>query len=219
VVARIVHAVVFSAAAPPCIPSDLPPVDLVVAADAGLHAAMRLGWTVDVVVGDLDSVDADALAAARAAGAHVEEHPRDKDATDLELAIDAACARGATRVTVLDGRAGRLDHLLASMLLLAHPRYAAVEMHAVVDGARITAIPSGAKRELVGTLGEYVTLLPIGGPAVGVRTSGLRFALHGETLEVGSTRGVSNEMIAARACAAIESGALLVVQPGPEVAR
>ena len=60
----------------------------VVAADGGLHRARALGLDVEVVVGDLDSVTPEALAAAEAAGARVVRYPRAKDATDLELALD-----------------------------------------------------------------------------------------------------------------------------------
>ena len=66
----------------------LPDAKSVVAADGGLLRARGLGLTVDVVVGDLDSVTPEALAAAEAAGARVVRHPQAKDATDLELALD-----------------------------------------------------------------------------------------------------------------------------------
>jgi thiamine pyrophosphokinase len=63
-------------------------VGLVIAADGGLRHAARLGLAPDLLVGDLDSVaptDLDAYP-----GLPVERHPTDKDALDLELALDAA---------------------------------------------------------------------------------------------------------------------------------
>ena len=91
----------------------------VVAADGGLLRARALGLDVDVVVGDLDSVTPEALAAAEAAGARVVRHPPAKDATDLELALDEAAALGASRVLVVASAEGRLDHLLGLLLLLS----------------------------------------------------------------------------------------------------
>src|SRR5262245_26352321 len=82
----------------------------VIAADSGLDHAAALGFTADVVVGDLDSVTPDALAEARARGADVEPHPAEKDETDLELALRKAVALGARRVTVIGGGGGRHDH-------------------------------------------------------------------------------------------------------------
>ena len=55
---------------PPNAVGNLPTADLVIAADSGLEHAVALGFTVDLVVGDLDSVDPTALDTAVAARAH-----------------------------------------------------------------------------------------------------------------------------------------------------
>jgi thiamine pyrophosphokinase len=87
----------------------------VIAADSGLHAALALGVDVDLLIGDLDSADPTAVAEARRAGAAVDVHPADKDATDLELALEAAADRGSTRVRVIGGSSlDRIDHFIAN---------------------------------------------------------------------------------------------------------
>src|SRR5438093_11623178 len=100
---------------------DLPPPDLVVAADSGIEHAVAAGYHVDLVVGDLDSADPRTVSAARAAGAVVEHHPEAKDATDLELALAAVRDRDCTRAIVVGGHGGRGDHLLANALHLTSP--------------------------------------------------------------------------------------------------
>lgn len=210
-------AVVFAGGEPP---SDallaaqgrtVPPGALVVAADSGLHTALRLDLRVDVVVGDLDSVEPAALDAARSAGARVDVHPVDKDATDLELALAAARGLGAHRVTVVSGDGGRHDHLLANALVLASDDWADLVVDAVVGTARCTVVRD--RRTLHGSPGSLCTLLPVGGTAHGVTTTGLRFPLHAEDLHPGSTRGVSNELTEMRAEITLRSGVLLAVQP------
>lgn len=186
---------------------------LVVAADSGVEQAVRLGLRVDVAVGDFDSVDPAALAAAEADGAEVERHPTAKDLTDAALALDAAVARGARRLLVVGGEGGRLDHLLANVSLLASDTYADVEITALgARGARLHVVRS--RRRIEGEAGELVSLLPVHGPAHGVRTSGLRYPLHGETLAAGSSRGVSNELLGEAGEVALDDGVLLVVLPG-----
>jgi thiamine pyrophosphokinase len=185
--------------------------DFVIAADSGLHHARALGLHVDLVVGDLDSVDAHELETAVAAGAAVERHPADKDATDLELALHAAIERGAERIAVAGVGGGRVDHFLANILVLASPAFARAHVEAVVGTARVVVIHD--KAMLDAAPGDLVTLLPVGGPADGVRTTGLRFPLDGERLDAGTTRGVSNEVTADRATVTIDGGVLLVVQP------
>jgi thiamine pyrophosphokinase len=185
--------------------------DLVIAADSGVHHARALGLHVDLVVGDLDSVDARELDAVVEAGATVERHPVDKDATDLELALHAAVDRGAERIVVLGAGGGRFDHFLANVLVLASPAFAGARVEALVGAARVVVVHDNAVVD--GEPGDLLTLLPVGGPAEGVRTTGLRFALDGERLDAGTTRGVSNELTGNQATITVDGGVLLVVQP------
>jgi thiamine pyrophosphokinase len=183
----------------------------VVAADGGLERAAALGLEVDVVVGDLDSVSSAALARAEAAGTRIVRHPVTKDATDLELALDEALALGARRVLVIASAGGRLDHLAGSLLLLGSERFAGLELDALVGDALVHVVRSA--RTLHGTPGELLTLLPLGGAAEGVTTSGLEYPLDGETLGSGSTRGVSNVFTSAEAGVTVAEGILLAIRP------
>ena len=62
----------------------------VVAADGGAATALAFGFQPDVVVGDLDSIAAPVLADLQRRGVPIETYPRDKDATDGQLAIERA---------------------------------------------------------------------------------------------------------------------------------
>jgi thiamine pyrophosphokinase len=210
--ARAASALVFAGGDPPSpgTTSNLE-ADLVIAADSGLEHAQALGVHVDLVIGDLDSVDPDALDAALAAGATVERHPAAKDATDLELALDATVERGVTAMHVIGVDGGRFDHALANVLLLASRRYRSVRIDAHVGNSWITVVHDHV--ELHGSPGTLCSLLPLGGPAVGVLTDGLRFPLRRETLPPGTTRGVSNEFVATTARVSLDSGVLLAVLP------
>lgn len=184
----------------------------VIAADGGVDRALALGLHVALAVGDFDSVSAEGLSAVEAVGARLERHPAAKDATDLELALDAALGLSPARVLVVGAADGRLDHLLASLLLIGADRYAGVEVDAVLGGARAHVIRGS--RTLAGTVGELVSLLPLHGPAERVTTTGLAYPLAGETLEAGTSRGVSNLFAAETAQVEVERGVLLAVRPG-----
>jgi thiamine pyrophosphokinase len=186
----------------------------VIAADGGLQLAAPLGLHVDVVVGDLDSVAPGALAEAERAGARIDRHPVDKDATDLALALDLAIAAEPDRITVLGGGGGRADHELALWLLLAADAYATAEIRAWSGRARTDVVRAGRPSTIVGRAGELVSLLPVHGPACGVRTDGLRFPLRGEDLTAGSSRGVSNQFLGPSARIAVTDGVVLVIRPG-----
>ena len=186
---------------------------VVIAADSGLHHAHALDLTATRLVGDLDSASEAAVARARSEGTQVEEHPTDKDATDLHLALDAARLAGATRVTVLGAGGGRHDHLIANALLLAADEFADLDLDACFGSDRITVVRRHAR--LAGAPGERLTLLAVGGPATGITTTGLRWALTDGTLAPGSSRGVSNEFTGDAAEITLTAGVLLAIAPDP----
>ena len=189
---------------------------MTVAADGGLHHADRAGRDVYVLVGDLDSVDPGALARARRSGTEVIEHPADKDATDLELALSLVLERWdrdtSAEVLVVGGHGGRTDHLLANLLLLAAERYAGLRIRAWLGTDVVHVVRDTVT--VAGTVGATVSLLAVHGPATGVTTTGLRFPLEHARLEPGSSRGVSNELSAPRATVAVGDGVVIVVLPG-----
>jgi thiamine pyrophosphokinase len=207
------HALVFAGGDPPpaAVADRLPHDALVIGADSGVEHALALGRSVDLVVGDFDSVKPDVLAQLEEAGARVERHPTDKDATDLELALRAALGLGVARVTMVGGHGGRIDHFAANLLLLAAPELANVDVDAWVGRAHVTVVRRNARLE--GRAGALVTLLAVGGPAYGVTTIGLHFPLHDAPLLPGSTLGVSNELDGTTASVSIRAGVVLAIQP------
>jgi len=184
----------------------------VIAADRGLDHARALGLDVELAVGDFDSASPEAVNAAEEAGTRIERHPAEKDATDLELALDAAVELRPRRVVLLAGVGDRLDHLLAAFLLLGAPRYSGIELDAHIGLARVHVVRG--ERTLSGAPGELLSLLALHGPAAGIRTQGLTYPLDGETLGPGSSRGVSNVFAGETATIRVEQGVLLAVRPG-----
>ncbi len=196
---------------------------ITVAADSGVSHARELGLPVDVLVGDFDSADRASVRWAEGQGAEIAVHPSSKDETDLELALERAVQLMADRslreLVVVGLGGGRLDHWLANLLALGGSRTQGVDVTAYVDSGRISVVRRW--RRLAGRAGELVSLIPIGGPARAVTTTGLAYPLTAEDLEAGRSRGVSNifapehadsnGMVAAEVT--IESGTLLAVQP------
>jgi thiamine pyrophosphokinase len=199
--------VVLSGGPGPLHVADLPVGAPVIAADGGAEVARMLGLRVDLVVGDMDSVSVETLAGIE----RVERHAVMKDATDLELALGAALRFEPERILVLGSGGGRLDHLFGGLLLLAADAYAAVRIDAQFGVAAVHVVRD--ERILHGQPGELISLLAVHGPASAVVTEGLVYPLRSETLEPGSSRGVSNVFSAPQARIALEAGVLLAVRP------
>jgi thiamine pyrophosphokinase len=201
-------------------------VDLVIAADGGYRSVARLGFRPDLLIGDLDSLDAATQAHAAEHGVTVQQARPDKDASDTELAVLEARRRGADRITVLGGLGGpRLDHALANIWLLGHPELAGARTVLVSADARVSVVsaPDDAglpvTRRLDGRPRAMITLLPLGGDVTGITTQGLRYPLRDEPLRVGPARGLSNVRTSATASVTVRAGRLLVVEGVSDDAR
>jgi len=186
---------------------------IVIAADSGYDHAVAAGLQVHIVVGDLDSISPDGRARLHADTIEVETHPTDKDFTDAELALRAAASRGVERITVLGGGGDRLDHSLGALFALADPSLAHIAVEAWWGEAHIVVLQGPATRTVAGRAGEVISLLPVGGPAHGLTTRGVQYALDDDTLHPTASRGVSNVLTDDRAHITVRSGALLVVRP------
>ncbi len=191
--------------------------DVVIAADGGATSLDAWSRRPDRLIGDLDSVDAALVERLARDGTTVERHPVDKEASDTELAIDAAFDAGATSVTLIGAVGGdRLDHELANMLLLADPRFTSRDLCAVQGSTVVRALHGPASAGVDGRPGDLVTLLPVGGDAGGVTTDGLRWPLDGATLRMGRSRGLSNEVVRGGGSVRIEHGTLLIIETSKE---
>lgn len=190
--------------------SRLLPDDVIISADGGTRQALALGLRPDLVVGDLDSLDPVDRVRIEGLGCTIEQHPVDKDATDLELALQAAQRLGADEVLLLGALGGRLDQELANLLLLASPQFAGLVL-SLVEG-RTTAWIVRKDLSVVGQPGDIVSALALSPQVEGLTYhSGLRWPLHDFTLPFGSSRGVSNEMVADRAVLSLRAGVLLIL--------
>ncbi len=195
----------------PLVVAALPEIDRCVAADSGADLALAMGQRVDLLVGDLDSISPAGLEEVRSAGGDLREHPREKDKTDLELAIDAALEGDPDRLVVVGLAGGRLDHALANIGVVAAAARDGVEVDALIGSARLAVVKG--RRTLTGALGETLSLLALLGTAAGVTTTGLEFPLDDEPLRAGSARGMSNRFVAPEAVVVVRSGTLVAVQP------
>lgn len=182
---------------------------MLICADGGAHHVLRWGLRPHAVIGDMDSLDEEALHRLEAAGAVLLRYPSRKDETDLELALDYAVRQGADEIFILGALGGRWDHTVANILLLTWSRLEGREVQIIAGQERLFLV----RRQVTlhGAAGDIVSLLPLSPVVEGIVTSGLEYPLRGEPLYMGPSRGVSNVMLGPEASITIESGWLLVV--------
>jgi len=187
------------------------PGDTIIAADGGSRHCRALDLTPDILIGDFDSIEPADVEYWRSQGVQIVQHPARKNYTDLELALHHACHKGAVEILVLAALGARWDQTLANLLL---PVSADLQGCCItlVDGKQeIRLLRGGKALEVQGNPGDTLSLVPVGGDAIGVLTEGLDYPLLNETLHFGGTRGVSNVFLRQTARVHLDQGLLLCV--------
>ncbi len=183
--------------------------DLLIAADGGALPLLRLGLLPQIVIGDLDSLDAASAAALAERGVELRRFRRDKDETDLELALLHAAERGADTIDILGALGGRWDHTLANVALLALPDLHGRRARLLADRQELFLVRDSAA--IAGAIGDTVSLLPLTGAVRGITTRGLLYHLEDATLSYERARGVSNVLLEPPGNVTLREGLLLVV--------
>ena len=191
--------------------------DFILCADGGTRHALTLGLTPHVIIGDLDSVPDGQAQQMIEQGVEVFQFSRDKNETDLELALEYAVEQNYREIVIVAALGERLDQTLGNIGLLADPRYSTLRPSSGqafdirLDDGIEQAFFCRDESKIEGKLSDLVSLIPWRGEVTVVRTQGLKWPLADETLSPHKTRGISNEMLGETAQVKIKSGLLLII--------
>jgi thiamine pyrophosphokinase len=183
--------------------------DLVLAADRGAAYLQELAALPQTLIGDFDSLPQKTLAEMVTAGVEIKSFEVTKDFSDLELALDLAVAKGATRIDILGGLGGRIDHTLANIGLLLKPMEQGIETHLLDPAHDITVAKDFL--EIEAKPGWAVSLIPLTTKVLGVTTTGLKYKLDNAVLWIQNTRGIHNEFVTNTASIRLTEGVLAVI--------
>ncbi len=183
--------------------------DFIICADGGTRHALALNVLPNLVIGDMDSVESHEWKRLEEENVPVELFPRDKNETDLELALNSALQLSPSEIIIMAALGGRIDQTLANITLLANLELSTFNIK--LDDGVEQIFFCRDRAQVRGGSGDIVSLIPWGGPVHRVRTENLKWQLNAETLYPEKTRGISNEMTSETAFVTIESGLLLVI--------
>lgn len=182
--------------------------DCVIAVDGGFAHLEAIGVKPDMAVGDFDSLGY--VPNAR----RVAKYPAEKDASDMELAMQKAVNFHYDDLVIYGGIGGRLDHTIANMQLFAKYSEQGSTVTAVADSFAIRFLTGPDVFDLPeGIDAGTVSVFSLNDCAQGVIETGLAYSFNDEPLTNRSTRGLSNELTGKAATVAVESGTLCVFYP------
>lgn len=179
--------------------------DLVIAADGGYEALVKLGIRCDILIGDMDSIKKIPI------GIEILRHKVEKDETDMYLAYIEGKKRGYSEFSLHGGVGGRPDHTFANYCLLSYIKDDGRNATLVGDGYIAYAVKNNITR-VRGKAGDEISVFAFGGNCEGIRIKGLYYELDGGDLTPNFPLGVSNHFTEKEAEISAERGTLLVIQ-------
>jgi thiamine pyrophosphokinase len=177
----------------------------IIAADSGYKNCKKLGIQPDLAVGDYDSLnfvpdDCEQLT-----------FPKEKDDTDLMLAVREALSRGCMDITVLGAMGGRFDHTFANVQTLAFIRSQGAWGRILTCREQIMLVTPGSytvrNRERCS-----LSLFAYSGEVSGLTVRGVKYPLTDGKIDSTFPIGVSNEILGDAAEISFSDGELLIVQ-------
>ncbi|OJD63802.1 thiamine diphosphokinase [Bacillus sp. NH11B] len=182
------------------------------AVDRGVYRLLKSGITPAIAFGDYDSVTEDELAWMRQQTNELHIVPREKDQTDLEIAISWALEQKPKLIRMFGATGGRLDHGLANIQMLLKGLAAEIEMCIVDNKNEITVKKVGTHIIEENENFPYVSFVPVTETVKGITLRGFKYSLTNKTIEWGSTLCISNELIVEKGTFSFTSGILMMIR-------
>ena len=192
---------------------ELVDVGFLVCADGGGNSALLSGRLPDVLIGDLDSITPENLVKCIEGGTKIIRYPKEKDQTDLELALDYTRFQAPTEylkseIWLYGATGGRIDHLLGNIALLLN--YARRGWKIILKDPEHLIWIIQKQESISANIGQEISLISLTEKAV-VTTEGFYYPLKYENLFQDSTRGISNYLMGTQGFVQVDDGWVLAI--------
>lgn len=185
-----------------------------VGVDRGVYKLLSLNIKPDYAFGDFDSVSKEEFQLIKKATKNMHIFQPEKDATDLEIALDWALKQNPLKIKIFGATGGRADHFLANIQLLIRPILSGKNLPVALIDKRNIICAKGPGSHMIKRLGDkkYVSFIPITPLVKALTLKGFKYPLLNRDISFGSTLCVSNELLSEEGTFSFSEGILLVVR-------
>ena len=185
----------------------------IIAGDRGLEALYQLKIIPNHVVGDFDSVSPEILEFYKKQSQIIfHTFHAEKDNTDTDIALQLAIRLKSSKITIMGALGKRMDHAIANIHILKDALEANIPCQMIDEHNRIYLINKEMTLEKEKIYGKYVSLISLTSTVEGLTLTGFKYPLHDYTLPIGTSLGISNEIIADTASIEMKNGILIVIE-------
>ncbi len=185
----------------------------IIVCDRGLEALYQLKIIPNHVVGDFDSVSSNVLTFYQNKPQVVfHTYNAEKDNTDTDIALKLAIKLKSSEITILGALGKRMDHAIANIHILKDALEAEIPCQILDENNRIYLINKESTLNKDKIYGKYISLIPLTSVVEGLTLTGFKYPLNNYDLPVGTSLGISNEIIEDTAHIKMEKGILIVIE-------
>lgn len=181
--------------------------DYIIGVDRGAYWLIANSVIPNIAIGDFDSVSSKELVEIKKQTKTIKKYPSEKDATDMELAVDHAISFHPKEVIIYGAIGTRVDHTMGNIYLLERLHGVGI----IRDRNNEARIISGSTTVKKDALYHYVSLLPIT-KTIEVTLSGFFYDVARAVIRRGQTLGISNEIRENEATIEIHRGKALIIR-------
>ena len=185
----------------------------VIAGDRGLEALYQLKIIPNHVVGDFDSVSPEILEFYKKQPKIIfHTYNAEKDNTDTDIALKLAIQMKSSEITILGALGKRMDHAIANIHILKDALGANIPCQILDEHNRIYLVNTEKTLEKDKVYGKYISLIPLTSTVEGLTLKGFKYPLNKYNLPIGTSLGISNEIIEDIAHIKMDKGILIVIE-------
>ena len=185
----------------------------IIAGDKGLEALYQLKIIPNHVVGDFDSVSPEILEFYKKQSQIIfHTFNAEKDNTDTDIALKLAIQLKSSKITILGALGKRMDHAIANIHILKDALEANIPCQIIDEHNRIYLINKEMTLEKDKVYGKYISLIPLTSEVKDLTLTGFKYPLNNYDLPIGTSLGVSNEIVENIAQIKMKKGILIVIE-------
>lgn len=186
--------------------------ETIIAVDNGLKILNEVNIKPNHIVGDFDTVKSEILDLYKAdTSIKIHRFNPIKDNTDTDIAIRLAVELKSDEIIILGAIGTRIDHLLGNIHVLKYALDSNMECKIIDENNEIQLINKTTiikKKEITK---KYISLIPLTEKVENINLKGFKYELENGTLTMGSSLGISNEVIAEEAIIEFNNGILIMI--------
>jgi thiamine pyrophosphokinase len=187
-------------------------VDYWIGADRGALTLIENDVSLDLAIGDFDSVSSFEIEKIKRKTFQFEQYPIEKDKTDVEIALDEAMKQKPDTIYFFGVTGGRMDHTLINIQLL-HQVISKKARGIVIDKHNEVELTNPGHYTIEqDSAYETISFIPFTPVVKGLTLTDFYYPLKKATITMGSTLSISNKLISNNGTFSYDEGIVLVVK-------